>query len=57
MTALERQQRAIDAVEYGRSLRTDLAEILVDPKRIRKPNPVAALSFARGGDSSGDVGL
>ncbi len=42
-TALTRQQRGLDAVEYGRSARPDLGELLATPERLREPTeqPVA----------------
>jgi serine/threonine protein kinase len=50
--AVERQQRALDAVEYGRAARSDLAELLIDPSRARQPAPVAAPTFAATLDES-----
>lgn len=52
MGAIERQQRALDTVEYGRSVRADLAEMLVDPTHVRPPNPVTEPVFARALDES-----
>ena len=44
-SALERQQRALDSVEYGRAVRADLAEILVAPRLVSEPAAVADIDF------------
>ena len=44
-TAIERQQRALDAVEYGRAVRPDLADLLVDPTSARSPAPKGDIEF------------
>jgi hypothetical protein len=44
--AIDRQFRAIDAVEYGRAVRPDLAELLAVPGRAAEPTPVDDLFFA-----------
>jgi AAA domain/Protein kinase domain len=50
--AIERQQRALDSVEYGRAVRSDLAELLVEPARARVPASVAAPTFVADLDES-----
>jgi serine/threonine protein kinase len=44
-SALERQQRAIDTVEYGRALRADLADLLIAPGSATEPVAVSDLEF------------
>jgi len=44
-TSIERQQRALDAVEYGRAVRPDLGDLLVDISKIRAPRAVTDLEF------------
>lgn len=44
---LDRQQRALDAVEYGRALRPDMAELLVTPGQARPPTPHADIIFTQ----------
>jgi AAA domain/Protein kinase domain len=49
-TAIERQQRSLDAVEYGRALRPDLATLLTDPASARPPRPLLGVRFSAGLD-------
>ncbi|MGH2450276.1 MAG: DEAD/DEAH box helicase, partial [Candidatus Limnocylindria bacterium] len=49
-TAIERQQRSLDAVQYGRARRPDLAELLTDPEKVRVPRPILGLTFMPGLD-------
>jgi AAA domain/Protein kinase domain len=49
-TAIERQQRSLDAVEYGRALRPDLAKLLTEPASVRPPRPILGLTFSPGLD-------
>lgn len=44
-TSIERQQRALDAVEYGRAVRPDLADLLVNPSSARAPTRATDLEF------------
>lgn len=39
-TARRRQEQALDALQYGRALRPELRELLLDPSYARKPEPV-----------------
>ena len=48
--AIERQQRSLDAVEYGRALRPDLAALLTDPALARPPRPILGIRFSPGLD-------
>jgi tRNA A-37 threonylcarbamoyl transferase component Bud32 len=43
--AVDRQKNALDAVQYGRSLRGDLGALLVSPDRTRRPQPPKDLEF------------
>jgi serine/threonine protein kinase len=40
-TALWRQETALDAVEQGRTVRTDLQELVLDPQKARIPRPAS----------------
>lgn len=51
-TALDRQSKAVDAVEYGRAVRSDLAELLCDPGRARAPDEVDELFFGQSLDDA-----
>ena len=44
---LDRQQRGLDAVEYGRAARPQLADLLVDPAGAREPKPVGGTAFTQ----------
>jgi superfamily I DNA and/or RNA helicase len=44
-TSIERQQRALDAVEYGRAVRPDLGDLFVNPSTVRAPTSVTDLEF------------
>lgn len=44
-TAIDRQKNAVDAVQYGRSVRGDLGGLLVDPEKARRPDPPASVDF------------
>lgn len=46
-TALQRQQRGLDAVEYRRSVRPDLGQLLAEPSRLREPVEVAVARFGQ----------
>ena len=50
-TALDRQQRSLDAVEYGRARRPDLANMLTEPATVRAPRPLRGLQFSPGLDT------
>jgi hypothetical protein len=43
--AVDRQKNAVDAVQYGRSLRGDLGALLVAPEKSRRPQPPNAVEF------------
>lgn len=47
--ALEKQRQALDSVRFGRSLRPDMAELLIEPGRSRVPVPTALENFFHGG--------
>jgi Protein kinase domain/AAA domain len=47
ITAIERQQRALDAVEYGRARRPDLGRLLTEPASASEPRPILGLSFTQ----------
>ena len=44
-SAIERQQRALDAVEYGRAIRTDLPALLTNPACARAPSAGREVDF------------
>ena len=46
MTALERQQRGLNTVEYGRAVRADLGELLTAPETFRAPVAQEVTRFA-----------
>jgi hypothetical protein len=48
--AIERQQRSLDAVEYGRALRPDLATLLTEPSSVRAPRAILGVRFSAGLD-------
>jgi hypothetical protein len=43
--AVDRQKNAVDAVQYGRSLRGDLGALLVAPEKTRRPQPPKTVDF------------
>lgn len=43
--AVDRQKNAVDAAQYGRSLRGDLGALLVTPEKTRRPQPPRMLEF------------
>lgn len=45
LQAIDRQRRALDAVQWGRAVRGDLGKLLVAPERSAKPVPVSDLEF------------
>ena len=49
-TAIDRQQRSLDAVEYGRARRPDLVTLLTQPASVRAPRPILGLTFSPGLD-------
>ncbi len=49
-TAIDRQQRSLDAVEYGRARRPDLITLLTQPAAARAPRPILGLAFNPGLD-------
>ena len=44
-TAIDRQFKALDAVEYGRSARKDLADLLASPSMVAPPQPANDCDF------------
>jgi superfamily I DNA and/or RNA helicase len=44
-TSIDRQFKALDAIEYGRSVRPDLAGLLADPASVSAPRPADDCSF------------
>jgi hypothetical protein len=50
--AIERQQRALDAVEYGRAVRGDLADLLIAPSKAREPVLAATPTYVADLDES-----
>jgi hypothetical protein len=43
--AVDRQKNAVDAVQYGRSVRGDLGSLLINPEASRRPQPPTTLSL------------
>lgn len=43
--AIERQRQALDAIRFGRAVRRDLADLLLEPANSDRPAPVNVLSF------------
>jgi hypothetical protein len=43
--AVDRQKNAVDAAQYGRSVRGDLGALLVTPEKTRRPQPPQTLEF------------
>jgi AAA domain len=52
IAAIERQQRALDAVEYGRSVRTELVSLLTDPASAGEPETAPVPNFVAALDAS-----
>ncbi|HEX7298767.1 MAG TPA: AAA domain-containing protein [Solirubrobacteraceae bacterium] len=48
--AIERQQRSLDAVQYGRARRADLARLVTEPGSVAVPRPILGLTFMVGLD-------
>jgi serine/threonine protein kinase len=47
LAAIKRQQEALDSVEYGRALRTDLVELLTAPADARTPVAIEGIQWSR----------
>ena len=52
IAAIERQQRALDAVEYGRAVRADLVSLLTDAASAGEPATVPVPNFVADLDAS-----
>lgn len=46
-TNIRRQESAVESIQYGRSLRADLGELLIAPESARPPSPVRGLSYVQ----------
>src|SRR5205085_316480 len=44
-SALRRQEQALDALQYDRSLRPDLRQLLMDPASVRSPAPADDIAW------------
>lgn len=49
VSALRRQERGLDAVEFGNALRSDLGKLMLEPTEAREPQPQAPATWFRDG--------